>query len=425
MSLAIPIRLINNNARAKIHYDLLIDDEKTREKVALYSIIDKQTLIVPFAYGSKLSYTKNVDRFPQNPSYATNPLSDSTLTSTSLTLRDEQRVVFDEAYSYLLKNGSTLLSLYTGFGKTVTAIALALALNTRVIVVVNKLILLEQWEKSIRQFANTSAQVLTSSTKTLNENTNFFLVNAINISKIPLLTQLKPNTYTVIVDEAHQILARVLAQGLSLLFPRYLIGLSATPYRLDGFHKLFELYFGDTTKITRAFFRPHKVHIIYTGIFIPTTYQSDGKVNWSAVINYQASLPKRDKIVISIVKEHPERTFLIVVKRVEHAQTICTQLVEQGIAATCLAGKVNCNYDGSKVIVGCHGKIGTGFDYPALDALILACDTRDYFIQILGRVFRQQVGIPLIFDIVDNHPILNNHLCTRMQIYEEHGGELC
>ena len=58
-------------------------------------------------------------------------------------------------------------------------------------------------------------------------------MNAINVPK-------RSNTFyskigTVIIDETHLILSEVFSKSLKSLQPRYLIGLSATPYRLGWF----------------------------------------------------------------------------------------------------------------------------------------------------------------------------------------------
>ena len=76
----------------------------------------------------------------------------------------------------------------------------------------------------------------------------------------------------------------------------------------------------------------------------------------------------------------------------------------------------------SRVLVGTNSKAGVGFDHPRLDSLILGADIEQYFIQYLGRIFRRKDVEPLIFDIVDNNPILIKHFRTRKNVYMEHGG---
>ena len=56
--------------------------------------------------------------------------------------------------------------------------------------------------------------------------------------------------------------------------------------------------------------------------------------------------------------------------------------------------------------------------------LILGVDTKDFYLQYLGRVFRTEDVQPLIIDIVDDHPLLKNHFRERKKIYIEAGGKI-
>ena len=78
--------------------------------------------------------------------------------------------------------------------------------------------------------------------------------NALNVAK-------KGHQYfdcigTVIVDELHVMGTEKLSEAFSYVQPRYLIGLSATPYRSDGMDSLLEAYFGKD-KIYRKLHHQH------------------------------------------------------------------------------------------------------------------------------------------------------------------------
>jgi hypothetical protein len=98
------------------------------------------------------------------------------------------------------------------------------------------------------------------------------------------------------------------------------------------------------------------------------------------------------------------------------------RLQEEGEDVTSLIGKNQTYEQKSRILVGTIGKCSVGFDHPRLNAMLLASDVEQYFVQYLGRVFRTQEGIPVIFDILDNNPILNKHFRTRCNTYIEHGG---
>jgi hypothetical protein len=79
---------------------------------------------------------------------------------------------------------------------------------------------------------------------------------------------------------------------------------------------------------------------------------------------------------------------------------------------------------GCRVLIGTTSKAGVGFDHDKLDALILASDLEDYFIQYLGRVFRRLDVTPIVFDLVDENSILKRHFATRKAVYLESGGKI-
>ncbi len=86
--------------------------------------------------------------------------------------------------------------------------------------------------------------------------------------------------------------------------------LSATSYRSDGLDALFPIFFGKE-KIIREL---NRKHIIYRLI-----HQLNHKLNmelmvkWigNALLEDQASNENRNKLIVQVVKNNPERTFLI------------------------------------------------------------------------------------------------------------------
>ena len=217
-------------------------------------------------------------------------------------------------------------------------------------------------------------QKLTS--KSNKKESDFYIINAQNVEKMG--RDFFNDIGLVIVDEAHLIMAERLSKSLQYVHPRYLIGLTATPYRPDGLNLLLDFYFGPD-KIIRKLFRDHLVYKVDTGFKPPIEYTTNNKVNWGALLDTQANNEERN----------------------------------------------NQEFDkNARILIGTNSKVGTGFDHKKLDALLLAADVEEYFIQYLGRVFRTQDGIPLIIDLIDKNNILNKHWLTRKGVYKEHGGTI-
>jgi superfamily II DNA or RNA helicase len=124
-------------------------------------------------------------------------------------------------------NHRFVLGDFTVTHNTAISINIACQIKLKTLVIVNKIILMKQWEESILKFCPTAAvQRLTPKSELL-EDIDFYIINAINVSKRG--KNLFRNIRTCIVDECHLIMAETLSKSLNYVQPRYLIGLSATP----------------------------------------------------------------------------------------------------------------------------------------------------------------------------------------------------
>lgn len=336
------------------------------------------------------------------------------------TLKPKQEQVKKEAISHLNKDGVALLSMHTGFGKTITTLALAAtSIRMRACVVVKGLVLCKQWIKSIQTFLPDAQVKLFDSKTEYSDDYNFLIVNAINIPKMSWLNKIG----LVIVDECHQIVSQVLSQGLLHFQPRFLIGLSATPYRMDGLDKLIQLYFG-TSPIVRKMQRPHQVYRLDTTFEPELEYSQDGTVIWNSMLNSQGTCPERNDFIIRLTQYFQTKHILILTKRVEQVKYLIEKLVAMGEPVCALCEDTSEVDDNVRIIVGIAAKAGTGFDHASLDMMILASDVEAYFIQYLGRVFRRDDVEPVIIDIVDKHKSLQRHFSTRKKAYIEAGGTI-
>jgi superfamily II DNA or RNA helicase len=335
-------------------------------------------------------------------------------------LRDEQKIIKSEAIDYLTKNGSIIISLYTGGGKTAISINMACSIKLKTLVIVNKIVLIKQWEESILKFCPEAiVQKLTARSKL--KDADFYIMNAMNIEKMG--KSFFKDIGLCIMDECHLLVAETLVKSLKYVYPRYLIGLSATPYRNDGLNQMLDFYFGKT-KIVREMNRKHIVYKVSTGISIPNEKTEQGRVNWGAVLKYQSENIERNDLIVRIIKHFSDRNFLILCKRVEQANYIFRKLQEEKESVDNLIGSKQTFDKDSRILVGIHQKISVGFDHPKLDTLLLATDLDAYFIQSLGRIFRKQDTVPVVFDLVDSNGILLKHYKNRQSVYNEVGGKI-
>jgi superfamily II DNA or RNA helicase len=414
MSIKININEINDENREKINDELqiIIKNESNfipDKIIQPYDIINND-IYLPFGYASTLGYKR-----PIRTNFS------SMNVKFEGDLRPEQKLVKEEALNYLNKTGSIIISIQTGGGKTVTSICMACNIKLKTLIIVNKIVLMKQWEQSILQFCPTS-QVQKLTTKTKKKDSDFFIMNAINISKMG--REFYKDIGLLIVDECHLIMADTLSKSLQFINPRYLIGLSATPYRNDGLDPLINLFFGEH-KIIRELRREHTIYKVDTGIKIELEVcESTKKVDWNAVLKTQSENSKRNDLIVEIIKHFKDLTFIVLCKRLKQASYIFKKLKESGeYVDNLMENKQEFDRE-CRVLVSIQFKTGVGFDWPKANSLLLASDTSSYFIQNLGRVFRRVDTTPIVFDIVDDNFILLKHYRERKKVYDSVGGQV-
>jgi superfamily II DNA or RNA helicase len=335
-------------------------------------------------------------------------------------LREEQKEVRNEALEHLNRSGSVIISTHVGFGKSILATYFAYKIQMKTLIIVNRVMLIKQWTEVLHQFIQEPKVTTIKPNQVIDWDCDFFIVNAINVCKLGYM----PEIGLVIVDEVHMIMSKVLSTCFQYLTPTYMIGLSATPYRLDGLDILFDLYFGKQ-RVDRQLNRPHTVYKVLTK-FVPTVQrQNNGKIDWNDMLNQQALSEERNDLIVEIVLNHPELKFMILCKRIEQIKILQYKFEQKGIEAEYIYGDRQPNtQQQNRILIGTTQKLGTGFDAPWLNALLVASDLEAYFIQYLGRVFRKREVEPVIFDLVDQHSVFQKHYKTREQTYLKHGGKI-
>jgi superfamily II DNA or RNA helicase len=411
MSLTINISKLSFENREKIRKDLEIKLENKygigQPRYIYPYIIECDDIKIPFAYAVSLKIPR--------PTRDLFPYMDIKFTGE---LRPEQKLVRVNALKCLSNTGSIMISAYPGFGKTAGAINLATSIKFKTLIIVNKIVLIKQWKESIIKFCPT-AKVQTLTPQSKKQDADFYIINAQNTEKMG--KTFFADIGTCVVDEAHMIMAETLSKCLQYVYPRYLIGLTATPYRPDGLDALLDFYFGKH-KIIRKLHREHTVYKVSTGFKPPVEKTIQGRINWGSILDAQANNEERNNLIIRIIQHFSDRNFLVLVKRVEQGKYLVNSLKKYGESVTDLIGS-NQEFDTeARILIGTCQKVGVGFDHSKLDTLLLATDLEEYFVQYLGRIFRTKDNTPIVFDLVDENSILNKHFNTRRKVYQDHGG---
>lgn len=424
MSIRVPLCNLTDGDRDIILKQLCFEKKSNNvfntqsKEVYPYEIVDEgneeHVVYLPMYWA--LKYIKNSKQFlPKRESFKKNE------TKFKGELRPLQEEVQNSAIDLLNKQKACIISLYTGAGKTITSIYISTRIKLPTLILVHRLVLMDQWKESIERVCeNPKIQIIKTSSM-LDAEADYYIMNISNVKKKS--REFYKGIGLLIVDEMHVTGTENLSNSFLYVCPRYCIGLSATPYRPDGMDELLYSFFGDK-KIHKQLNRKHIAYKVKSDFTPEKRMMRNGKVEWNSIIESQTNSAERNEIIINIIKTFSDRTFLVLSKRVAQVEYLMGRMLEEGMDVTSLVGvKKFFNYN-SRVLVATVQKAGVGFDHPKLDSLIIASDVEEYFIQYLGRVFRTQHTVPMIFDIVDNNSILLSHYYTRRKIYIQHGGEV-
>jgi len=332
---------------------------------------------------------------------------------------------YDEYYGIVVEgNGRFHLGNGVLTHNTITSLSIASSINLRTFILVNKLVLIKQWLDTIHTAfgEKVRVQVLYSKTR-IDPSAQFYIMNAINVCKRDYEVYKLLKIGLVIVDECHLMMTRLFSQSLTYFCPRYLIGLSATPFRPDGFDAFLDLYFGKE-KVVRKLFRPHQVLVYESGIKIESKSDAKGDLIWNSVIESQTENADRNKMIADLCVRFKRRNILILSKRVLQIETIHDELARRGQHVTMIRDGDGTFDREARIVIATFQKVGTGFSHNKLDMLIMATDAEEYFMQYLGRVFRTPDVVPIVVDIVDRHPVLKRHFASRKKIYIDAGGKI-
>lgn len=336
-------------------------------------------------------------------------------------LLPRQKEIRDEVFEILNRTQSVLLSLYTGFGKTIFALYIASKINLKTVVLCHRKIIMDQWLSSIEKYLPDCKAKIVEGNELVDTECDICIMNVINVPKK------HRNQYKhfglVIIDECHTVCTQSFSQSLFYFTPKYVIGLSATPERSDGMDKIIEMFVGPEI-VSRKMYRLFNVYKLFTG-FEPNVQETrTGNLDWNKVIESQGLDEERNNLICRVIKYFKTRNILVLCKRKDHARILFDKLKKDGEDVDVFMDtQKTCNYN-SRVLIATYSKGGVGFDHPKLNMMITAADVLESFTQYLGRIFRTHDEFPIYIDLVDKFKPIQSHSYERIKICKELGGEV-
>ena len=353
------------------------------------------------------------------------------LPAIDLTFRGSLRPYQAQACNGATDSSMSVVEAGTGSGKTVMACAIIAARKQPTLILVHTKELLHQWRERIEQFLDVDAGLIGDGRFEARPVT-VGIVNTVRNR----LDGLVDNFGHVVVDECHRVPASMFTETTTAFPAKYLLGLSATPYRRDGMDELIGWFVGEhrvwvdmcTLQEVGAVLRPK---IVERETDFQYHYDDDYAQMLKALTQDQA----RNEIIAADIHQQAEqgRTVLVVSDRVAHLERLAELAGIQGsriltgrtrntarqeITSDLRAGNV-------PVVLATLQLIGEGFDCPGLDSLLIVTPVRfsGRLKQVVGRVLRPADGkTPVVIDYIDSRVGLLSHQAkARRGVYAELG----
>lgn len=393
------------------------------KQLHFYEKLNKSSILFPrgatgLVYNtlSKIEKTEVYERSSFLPEIQINFLGD---------LRPYQKNAVDD----LLPKRFGVLESGTGSGKTVMSLKIISERKQPTLIVVHTKELLYQWKARIKTFLDIDCGIIGDSHLSIKPITVSTVKSAANhISKISSLFG------HLVVDECHRVpanLFRIVVENFSC---KYMLGLSATPFRNDGLNEIISWLMG-SHRIVLDYQTLIDVGAIMTpNINIRETVFGYG-VKFDDYHSVISRLIKNEKRNTQIIKDleslkETDGISLVVSDRIEHlnilsSMTSINHKVLTGSTEKWERKRIVDSILKSKIraLFSTVALIGEGFDCPGLTNLFIASPIKyeGRLKQIIGRILRPIEGKkPNVFDYFDRHVrALKKQGNERQRIYLE------
>ena len=343
-----------------------------------------------------------------------------------------------KAVAAITKNDTGVLHAPTAFGKTVTAIGVIKKRKVNTLILTHSKQLLGQWQERLQAFLEgVDIGVFHGGKKKPSGQIDIATYQSLINKKDNSVSELVQDYGQVVIDECHHISAPSFEMVLNEVRAKYVLGLTATPYRQDGHQKIIFMVSGPirhNVKATHSDSFEQKVIVNQLHHQPPEEIiEQDTRPKISDVYNWiMTNQVRSEKIVTDIIAQislgkHP----LALTERRQHAEELHRLLVDAGINSVVLRGgmsakntkQANDKLIDAQVIVATGKYIGEGFDLPRLDTLFLAMPVawKGSLAQYAGRIHRESEGKEqvTIFDYVDaSLPMLQRMFKKREKGYK-------
>lgn len=361
-----------------------------------------------------------------------------TLSNVAMEFKGVLRPFQEDATVKMLKASHGCLEASTGSGKTVMALYIITQRRQPALIIVHTRELLYQWVARVGQFIGIPEKdvgIIGDGKKRIGDKITIGMVQTLSKG---------PEEYAkcfghLVVDECHRAPSTTFASVVSAFPAKFLLGLTATPYRRDGLGKVICFFLGEIKH------RVQKGNLLDRGLLCDATVRwretnfntcRDASAEYSKVLSELTKDSDRNKLICrDVAMDSCNGLRLIVSDRKEHCRELKRILklsynIDSGLLVGGLSIKARdrvreCIRNKSVGVLICTGQlIGEGYDLPELETLFLTTPIKfsGRLIQYIGRILRPSPGkgTAVIYDYVDKKVgVLRASARARLNTYAE------
>lgn len=336
----------------------------------------------------------------------------------------------DSIDAFFKNEGSGIINIATGGGKTFVAGNIIHKLKTRTLWIIDRKELLEQTKTDLEDLFGFLLGYIYDGKIDIKDVT-IATVQSLN-SKIKDLEDYLKTVNFVVLDEYHKSAAESYKKIFTkLVNTKYRLGITATPTRDDGKTPILYSLLGD------VIYKCKTQDLIKLGFLVKPTinfiklkgydifsknYHED--YNFNIVNNDQRNLK-----IINFCKENIDKKILILTKQVLHGKYLNEKIVgSKHIHGTSKKRKSvmdDFRHNKFRILIGTLSIFSEGIDLPNLDVIINASANKGDVksIQVLGRVLRTfgNKNTALYLDFLDTGKYTSSHSQDRIMAFKEQG----
>ena len=330
-------------------------------------------------------------------------------------------------------NGSALIELWTGAGKTVLGLKIIEVLKKKTIIFVHKTFLKNQWIERIQQYLP-NARIGSIQGQNIDiENKDIVLAMIQSVSMKTYNDTLFDSFGLSIYDECHHMSSEVFCNCLKKCNTLYGLGLSATMNRKDGLTNVFKMYLGDICYKHSKKGNEDDVLVKAIEFTIDDDEYNEverdfrGQVKYSTMVNKVSTLNMRSDFIVYVLESelfiNPKQQFIVLAQTKSLLNYLYRAIVYKNFASVgyYIGGMKESELKKSEsktIILATFSMAAEALDIKSLTSLLLASPKAD-IVQAVGRILREKHSNPLVIDIIDGHDVFQNQFNKRRAFYNQ------